>query len=465
MARTQITERRTERLTERLGIQGWYELDPLLLAALALEAPVLLVGAHGTAKTLVAERVAAALGAEFRHYNASLLNYDDLVGIPLPDDDGGLRFVGTAGAVWGASFVFFDEVNRCRPDLQNKLFPIVHERRIAGMRLDDLEHRWAAMNPPSAADSFDGYLGAEPLDAALADRFHFIIGVPSWRQLTRAQREALVANGSTADHDVPLGELVAATRAELDVVRAALSDTIVHYAVVLVDLLDGAGITLSPRRAAILREAVLATVAAARVLGRDIDTQRAAELVALNGLPQWADAEPPSPATVVGAHSQAFGLAMNQSDKVQRALLEERDPVRRLRRAIDLGAAEDVIATTVLGALSSLPTEVHRVALAAVLVDTLAGHDLTPAAWSAIADRAVRVHRPSVTSTQIAPGRRLESWRKASAWMGANPAKDRIDLLVHNVLNACGPELLVGVDADEAAEAIRSYAVLFRWGK
>ncbi|MEI7761467.1 MAG: AAA family ATPase, partial [Thermoleophilia bacterium] len=53
-------------LTASLGVVGWERLDAVLLAALATEAPLLLVGAHGTAKTLVAERVAAALGLEFR---------------------------------------------------------------------------------------------------------------------------------------------------------------------------------------------------------------------------------------------------------------------------------------------------------------------------------------------------------------------------------------------------------------
>ncbi|HLF40171.1 MAG TPA: AAA family ATPase, partial [Acidimicrobiia bacterium] len=117
-------------LTRGLGVVGWDDLDPVLLAALALEAPVLLIGPHGTAKSMLVERLATALGTAFRHYNASLLNYDDLVGIPLPDEAGGLRFAATPGSVWGAGFVFFDEVSRCRADLQNKLFPIVHERRV-----------------------------------------------------------------------------------------------------------------------------------------------------------------------------------------------------------------------------------------------------------------------------------------------------------------------------------------------
>jgi len=89
---------------DRLGIVGWGPLEPVLLAALALEEPVLLVGLHGTGKSLLIERLAGALGLGFRHYNASLLSYDDLVGIPMPDEDGAaLHFVGTPGAIWGAS--------------------------------------------------------------------------------------------------------------------------------------------------------------------------------------------------------------------------------------------------------------------------------------------------------------------------------------------------------------------------
>jgi len=104
-------------LTASLGVVGWERLDAVLLAALATESPLLLVGAHGTAKTLVAERVAAALGLEFRHYNASLINYDDLVGIPMPDESASrLRFVATPGAIWEAEFVLLDELSRCRPD-------------------------------------------------------------------------------------------------------------------------------------------------------------------------------------------------------------------------------------------------------------------------------------------------------------------------------------------------------------
>ncbi len=69
---------------ECLGLYGLRGLDAVLLAALATEEPLLLIGAHGTGKTLLLTRVADALALSFRHYNASLLNFDDLVGFPLP---------------------------------------------------------------------------------------------------------------------------------------------------------------------------------------------------------------------------------------------------------------------------------------------------------------------------------------------------------------------------------------------
>lgn len=68
------------------------------------------------AKTLLLVQLAAALQLEFRHYNASLLQFDDLAGFPIPDErTGSVRYAAPPGAIWGAEAVFFDEIGRCRP--------------------------------------------------------------------------------------------------------------------------------------------------------------------------------------------------------------------------------------------------------------------------------------------------------------------------------------------------------------
>ena len=56
----------------RLGIIGLSRIEAPVLAALATKSPLLLIGPHGTAKSLLLTRIAAALRIDFRHYNASL---------------------------------------------------------------------------------------------------------------------------------------------------------------------------------------------------------------------------------------------------------------------------------------------------------------------------------------------------------------------------------------------------------
>ena len=40
-------------ITEPLGLFGWSHLEPIILAALASESPMLLIGKHGSAKSFL----------------------------------------------------------------------------------------------------------------------------------------------------------------------------------------------------------------------------------------------------------------------------------------------------------------------------------------------------------------------------------------------------------------------------
>ncbi len=104
---------------EPLGIIGVEAVEPAILGALIGGEPLLLIGPHGTGKSYLLNRIAAGLGLQWRHYNASLLNYDDLVGFPFPGKNGTLEYIQTPASIWGAEAVFIDEISRCRPDLQS----------------------------------------------------------------------------------------------------------------------------------------------------------------------------------------------------------------------------------------------------------------------------------------------------------------------------------------------------------
>jgi hypothetical protein len=54
-----------------LGVFGFDRLEPVILAALVTEDPLLLIGRSGTGKTYLLNTLSEALELEHRHYNAS----------------------------------------------------------------------------------------------------------------------------------------------------------------------------------------------------------------------------------------------------------------------------------------------------------------------------------------------------------------------------------------------------------
>ena len=221
---------------------------------------------------MVLTRLAEAMGLSHRHYNASILNFDDLIGFPVPQD-GRLIYLQTPATIWDAESVLVDEISRCRPELQNKLFPIVHERIVQGIPLTRLRHRWAAMNPPPAADgrqSGPEYAGAEPLDVALADRFAFIVPVPSLDDLGPVdQLSLLTGQPCGGDAGSRLLALVEDVRAVLPGLSAELLSTAAKYVQAAAGKLTAAEHPLSARRAVQLRRNILSTSAVLEVLERE----------------------------------------------------------------------------------------------------------------------------------------------------------------------------------------------------
>ena len=64
---------------ERLGAYGFGPQEPVILAALVTRDPLLLIGRSGTGKTFLLNSISEALHLEHRHYNASLISFDDLI--------------------------------------------------------------------------------------------------------------------------------------------------------------------------------------------------------------------------------------------------------------------------------------------------------------------------------------------------------------------------------------------------
>ena len=320
-------------ITEPLGLYGWKKVEPVLLAALLSDDPLLLVGAHGCAKSFVLERLAEALCMEFRSYNASLINYDDLVGVPLPDATRTkLEYLSSPESIWDAEVVFIDEISRTRPELQNKLFPIIYDRRVQGRPLSPTDEE---------LDEGDAlYLGSEPLDAALADRFPYIMSVPDWDDLTPADQKKVLADQFAGRHEFPVAirELVAEARKRYEELVPELTPRLTPYIVTLVPKLHAAKYDVSTRRATMLMRCAIAVHAAREVLskltGTDApDLYASTRLALLNTLPDRARRRL-NTAELTAICKSAWELSMRDEADPLVLLMKIDDPILRLRKMV-----------------------------------------------------------------------------------------------------------------------------------
>ena len=432
-------KRPKSRFLRELGIVGWDHLEPVILAALATESPLLLIGPHGSAKTLVLTRLAEALGLAQRHYNASLLNFDDLIGFPVPEG-GKLVYLQTPATIWDAESVFFDEVSRCRPDLQNKLFPIVHERRVQGVSLERLRHRWAAMNPPPKADGGDDegfeYAGAEPLDVALADRFAFVLNVPDLKALSQSDQSSLFAEAEEIDAKTigaTLAELLTAVRANLPLVRNTLQASIGEYVPLVAQKLAQAKHPISTRRAVQLARNIEALAAVFRARGDDAATEDAFYVGLRHSTPDTAWGNPIDPATLLSVHRAAWEIARLENAALK-SIFRETDAIRRIALAL----AADFMSPAergqvVLDSYASLdrPT---RLASVAVLLPRLSEDGELPATAVEVvaADYAAIAGAGGVTVTVRRGG---ADWKRdiLGQWLSSLDLKTRRGKVLGNV--------------------------------
>jgi MoxR-like ATPase len=455
---------RTTRILRTLGIVGFDALEPVILAALATETPLLLIGPHGTAKSLLLTRLCEAMGLVGRHYNASLVNYDDLIGYPLPDDAGRLRFVQTPASVWDAEAVFIDELSRARADMLNRLFPIIHERKVQGMPLARLRYRWAAMNPPANPDaeaSDDaGYLGSEPLDPALADRFGFVVEVPAWKLLADADqlavitstdgpvpetaRHALAAALSEIAHELPILEDCSGP-----VVAKVVRDMMHHAAT--------AGVPLSGRRASMLYRNILA-VHAARSVAHPASTLEDSSWTAVAAsIPQRAQGKPVDLARLMVAHAAVWKTVNLSDTDPRRILAREHDPVRRAVRAIgcpQLSMQER--SAYVADALAHLPPG-GRHALGHALVESGAVAGLVAAVAEQCATLFALVARAQDVAQLVPPGSAVhKAWKSAMQHVASLPKDDPSTILVRNLIAGLWAKGQLQTERDVAA-VIRSW--------
>jgi MoxR-like ATPase len=292
-----------------LDVFGFDKIEPAILASLVTEDPLLLIGRSGTGKTFLLNSLSEELGLEHRHYNASLISFDDVVGFPFPDaDNDGVKFLETPATVWNAESVLVDEISRCKPEHQNRLFSLVHERKVQGISIPKLRYRWAAMNPGTVDQGgLEEYTGSEPLDPALADRFSLIVWAVDWVDLTDEERRKVANPSGEGKISDDAGKL----KKQLGIWRNAFIERlkncpsfIIEYVTAVISALNGAGVRISPRRSRLMARSLLA---ATIVEGEK--TQRLYKLILQCSLPHVAWGEEIGTEIIAAAHRAAWDTA------------------------------------------------------------------------------------------------------------------------------------------------------------
>jgi MoxR-like ATPase len=319
--------------------------------------------------------------------------------------------------------------------VQNRLFPIIHERRVQGLPLPDLQHRWAAMNPPTADDDADDapYAGSQPLDVALADRFALHLRVPDWRAFDDAAQEAVI-RAADAPPDADAGALwsaaIARTRARLPMVRAQWGAALARYVRLLAALLAQAAAPLSARRAGMLAGNVAAVYAARLATDTAARIDDSAWIATAASMPFAASGRRLDDGKLLACHREAWRIAAVAPDDPMGPILAERDPVARVRLALAAADLPDGELTSIVtDALSSAP-DGARHALAAWLFDSGHVERLSVVA----ADTAAEIYRDLACVQQVVEqvqpnGPRHRTWKRIQQRVGATPVKAHAEAL------------------------------------
>ncbi|MFI4949997.1 MAG: AAA family ATPase [Caulobacterales bacterium] len=260
------------RVREEIGkaIIGQTETIDLLLTALFARGHVLLEGAPGTAKTLLAQCFAHTLALDFGRIQFTPdLMPADIIGANLFNFQTS-SFTLSQGPVF-CELLLADEINRTPPKTQAALLEAMQERQVT---IDGKAHALSDRFMVVATQNPLEQQGTYPLPEAQLDRFLFkqTLGYPSREEERRIVATYGAQSGQTAPEDMGVAKVVTAktlAAASAAVAAVKLSDEVVTYVLDLIrstretaDLQSGA----SPRSAAQL---ALAARARAALDGRD----------------------------------------------------------------------------------------------------------------------------------------------------------------------------------------------------
>lgn len=157
----------------------------ILESAIKNKLNVLLKGVHGVGKTEVVKQLFTEaygpMGENWLYFSASTMDpWVDFIGIPKEcKDEQGTSYLELIRpkqlVVNDIKAIFLDELNRSHKKVRNALMELIQFKSINGVKLNNIEVIWAAINPDDDEEEYQ----VDKLDPAHLDRFEIHMDVPN----------------------------------------------------------------------------------------------------------------------------------------------------------------------------------------------------------------------------------------------------------------------------------------------
>lgn len=231
---------------ESLNFQNLEYKEPVLLAALALEKPVLLIGEYGCSNNKLLERLSKELDISFHNCLAPQLNNTLMTNEEKMHKTEALNL---------------DLIDKTFEDTQYDIISLITKSKIKNISLKNLKYCWATTGSFIEKSN-------NPICFQLMETFYFIIKTPSFVDLDEDDRYLVIKNTDLEEKPlkINLKKLVDKTKQQIEILKKSSKEEINKYIYTLTKLIEGKICNISIERVAILKESLYAIYAAKTVI-------------------------------------------------------------------------------------------------------------------------------------------------------------------------------------------------------